>query len=131
MKLFESNILLYLSFFSYFYLTFASWKSSDSAGTRAWKAVTCSGDCSKLVAAVEGGALWLSSDFGANWNDNDNLNLTQNPWSSVASSQDWSRLIAAAYNDHIWYSTDGGKIWSRAKVFGKTTTKLDWQSVAW
>ncbi len=84
-----------------------SWIPRDSS--RSWKAVASSYDGKKLVAVVNGGHIFTSTNSGTTWTDGlgnpGNLN-----WQAVASSSDGTKLVAAA-SQGIWTSTDAGATW--------------------
>ena len=92
--------------------TFAQTWTQTSAPTNSWNAIASSADGTKLVAAIYGGGIYVSTNSGATWK------LTPAPsdpasfdsaWESVASSADGSKLVAVAlYDNPIYLSTNGG-----------------------
>jgi hypothetical protein len=71
----------------------------QNSGSQNWKAVASSSDGTQLVAAVNGGLIYTSSDVGVTW-------LPQNSgsrsWSAVASSSDGTKLVATVNNGQIY-----------------------------
>ena len=59
------------------------------APTGNWQALAMSADGSKLVAAVYGGGIYTSTNFGGTWVSN---SAPVTNWSGVASSADWGRV---------------------------------------
>ena len=85
----------------------AVWTARDSS--RSWRSVASSADGTKLVAVVDNGQIYTSTDSGVTW-------TAQNSGSpslrSVASSADGTKLIAAVYVGQIYTSTDSGVTWT-------------------
>lgn len=88
-----------------------SW-TQTSAPTKTWQALAMSADGSKLVAAVNSGGIYTSTDFGATWISNNAPVVT---WDAVTSSADGTRM-AAAYLGGIYTSTNGGATWNPSAV---------------
>ena len=68
-----------------------------------------SADGSQLVAAVNGGLLYTSSDFGTTWNA---ANVPASSWSAVATSANGAELVAVV---------DGGVIYTQQSSVQPTT----------
>jgi hypothetical protein len=83
-----------------------------SAPTKTWQAIAMSADGSKLVAAVIGGGIYTSTNYGATWTSN---NAPSVSWEAVTSSADGTRM-AAAYLGGIYTSTNGGGTWNPSAV---------------
>ena len=64
-----------------------------SAPSTNWSCVASSADGSKLVAAVDGGLIYTSTNSGGTWVP---TTAPSNAWASVACSADGSKVIAAA-----------------------------------
>jgi hypothetical protein len=97
------------------------WRTNETS--RNWKAVAASSDGSKLVAVVNPGNIFTSTNYGANWGVKAG-GLGSLGWSSVASSADGSKLVACVNGGSIYTSTDSGTNWGLP--FGPAT----WTSVA-
>jgi hypothetical protein len=78
------------------------WVSREPA--RHWRALASSRDGQRLLAAVNGGRLRVSTDTGATWTPRD----TERAWLAVASSADGSRLLAAVDRGPLFRSADAG-----------------------
>lgn len=94
---------------------------------RFWQSVASSADGTKLVAVVDNGQIFTSTDSGAIWTPR----YSNRMWRSVASSSDGSRLVAAAWNStleppdgFIYTSTDYGANWAPRE------SARNWDSVA-
>lgn len=83
---------------------------TSSGGNFTWKTIAASADGSRLVAAVQNGPIYTSTDFGATWV----VRSAPNPrnWSSVASSADGMKLVAVIDGSFIYTSTDAGTNWT-------------------
>ena len=100
-----------------------SW-TKTSAPTANWKCVASSSDGTKLVAGVEGGRIWTSSNSGNTWTEQ-----TRAPsvgWQSVASSSDGIKLVACMSFGSIYTSDDLGITWRERTTAGSRY----WTSVA-
>jgi hypothetical protein len=100
-----------------------AWRTNESS--RAWKAVASSSDGSKLVAVVNGGNIYTSTNYGVNWTVRATVfgNLA---WSSVASSADGTKLVASVNPGFIYTSIDSGANWTQRTASGSR----NWTSVA-
>jgi len=85
-------------------------------GTRGWISVASSADGVKLVAAVNGGQVYTSTDSGVTWTPRD----SSRNWQSVASSSNGVKLVAVVGHNNagtdsggrIYTSTDSGATWT-------------------
>jgi len=97
-----------------------------SAPSTNWSCVASSADGNKLVAAVNGGLIYTSTNSGVAWMP---TTAPSNAWASVACSADGSKVIAAASYDYgdgeIYRSADSGSSW---ELTGAPSTY--WRSVA-
>jgi photosystem II stability/assembly factor-like uncharacterized protein len=97
-------------FTSVHHLSAQTW-TPTSAPTNDWTSVACSADGSKLVAAVNGGGIYTSTNSGITWT------LTSAPntsWTSVASSADGTTLAAVSEDVYgsVYVSTNSGATWN-------------------
>ena len=83
-------------------------KIGNGAPNTNWQAVACSADKSRLVAVVNGGPVYLSTDAGTNWTASSAPTAN---WKAVACSADGMTIIAAINNGPIYTSTDAGATW--------------------
>lgn len=75
--------------------------------TRAYTSVASSLDGGTLLAAVNGGSLFVSRDFGSSWTARE----SNRAWGEVASSADGSVMAAAVNGQGIYISSDYGAEW--------------------
>ncbi|MBE0542140.1 MAG: hypothetical protein IH623_12190 [Verrucomicrobia bacterium] len=75
---------------------------------RSWRAVASSLDGKKLVAAVNGGQIYTSTNSGATWTARD----FNRSWVATASSGDGTKLFAAVSSGRLYISTDSGVSWT-------------------
>jgi hypothetical protein len=97
-----------------------------------WQAAASSADGVKLVAVVNEGGVYLSSDGGETWTD---AGVLRTNWYTVASSADGATLIVAAGSPPIPFSplaygpvilsSDSGATWTDTQL-----PNLSWTSVA-
>ena len=73
-----------------------------------WQAVASSSDGSNLVACVDNGQIYTSTDSGVTWTPRD----SSRRWSGVASSSGGSNLVACVNGGQIYASTDSGATWT-------------------
>jgi hypothetical protein len=94
------------------------------APTNSWTCIASSANGSNLIAGVNGGPLYLSTNSGATWT----ITITTNEsWGSVASSADGTHLFAASSFDPggLYISTNSGGTWQPVNL-----PDLYWGSVA-
>ncbi len=80
-----------------------------SAPLTNWSCVASSADGSKLVAAVNGGLIYASTNSGATWTP---TGAPAANWSRIASSADGSKLVALVPYGTVDVSTDSGATWT-------------------
>src|SRR6185436_19566934 len=91
-----------------------SWTQTGAPITN-WSSVASSADGSKLVAGIEGGGIYSSSDGGVTWTPS---GASIANWTSVASSADGSKLAAVAPGGGIYLSTNFGATWDLSSAPG-------------
>jgi hypothetical protein len=84
----------------------ALWSAHEA--NRQWDALASSWDGSHLVAAVDAGQLYTSTDSGLSWMPRE----TARHWRAVASSSDGSKLVAVGIASQIYTSGDYGITWT-------------------
>jgi photosystem II stability/assembly factor-like uncharacterized protein len=77
-------------------------------------------DGTKLVAAVQNGLIYTSTDSGFNWIER----ATNENWYGVASNSDGTKLVAVVPGGLICTSTDSGVTW-----IPRTSTDAIWYGV--
>jgi photosystem II stability/assembly factor-like uncharacterized protein len=119
--------------FTYYNLTAGSytdtgpmevWIERQASGIEDWRCVASSADGVKLVAAVNGGYIYTSTDSGVNWGPQ--TTSGQESWTCIASSSDGTKLAAAVYNGYIYTSADSGATWTEQTPAGQRI----WFSIA-
>ena len=98
----------------------ATWVARETSFSRAYTGVASSLDGKRLVAAVNSGTLYVSSDFGTNWTSKD----SSRAWTDVASSADGTVMAATVYNGNLYVSTDSGSTWT------SKDSSRPWRSIA-
>ena len=97
-----------------------------SAPSTNWSCVASSADGTKLVAAVNSGLIYISTNSGGAWMP---TSAPTNAWTCAASSADGTKLIAAASDYHgdgyVYTSSDSGSTWNPSDA-----PQTDWVSVA-
>ena len=86
-----------------------------------WRALASSADGTKLVAGINGGQLYTSTDSGVTWVSRVS---GANNWYAAASSADGTKLVAVVSNGRIYTSTDSGVNWTMRD------SNRGWRSVA-
>jgi hypothetical protein len=131
MKTLISIIVLFESLFGCLNSTLAlNWVASTNAPFKSWAAVSSSADGTKLVAAVNGGGIYTSTNSGLTWTSN---SVPARNWVSVASSADGTKLVAAinvissSGLGGIYSSTNGGSTWT---LTGAPSNLQSWASVS-
>jgi photosystem II stability/assembly factor-like uncharacterized protein len=81
-----------------------------------------------MVAVVNVGDIYRSSDYGATWTPTANGSLNSLSWQSVASNSDGSKMVAVVINGDIYRSSDYGATWTPTGDTHFNTNS--WQSVA-
>jgi hypothetical protein len=90
--------------------------------SRNWKGIASSADGNGLVAVVNGGQIFTSTNYGVNWTARD----SNRGWSAVASDADGVKLVASVNSGYIYTSTDSGANWTP-----RTASNIrSWASVA-
>jgi hypothetical protein len=90
-----------------------------SAPITNWSCVASSADGTRLVAAVNGGLIYTSTDSGATWMA---TSAPGSNWASLACSADGSKLVAASLRPSgeraVYRSSDSGTNWAVALAEG-------------
>jgi hypothetical protein len=90
------------------------WALANISGSHNWKAVAQSSDGTIVAAADNGGAIWVSKDFGTTWNA---TSSGSKAWCDLAMNADGSHMIAGfAGNGHpgsagVAVSSSTGSSW--------------------
>jgi len=101
--------------------TFTERSVTGASSPPYWKAITSSGDGTKLAAVQYPGYIWTSSDSGVSWTSR----ASYQDWVAIASSGDGIKLAAAARMGKIWTSSDSGASWTM------TSAASFYTDVAW
>jgi hypothetical protein len=100
-----------------------TWLQSD-AGNLSWNAIGCDNTGQYLVAAVNGGSIYTSSNYGLNWtiqSASSGLPTTAN-WDSISFSSNsdpnsTSQFVyASIYDGYIYFSEDRGLTWTQINL---------------
>jgi photosystem II stability/assembly factor-like uncharacterized protein len=97
-----------------------SWTERQPAGNtnKSWRRTASSSDGTKLIAGVNGGRLYISTDMGANWTERQPAGDEDKAWMCIASSSDGTKLIAGVYGGRLYTSTDTGANWIERQPAG-------------
>jgi hypothetical protein len=97
--------------------------TQTSAPTNDWSSIASSADGTKLVAGIDKGGIYTSTNSGSTWTLTSVP--TTNMWTSVASSADGTILAATCVGPGIYVSTNSGATWMHP-----VNTTGYWNSVA-
>lgn len=86
---------------------FPSGDLTSVATNHSWSAAASSADGTHLVAAVNGGQIYTSTDAGTSWTPRE----TSRSWRALASSADGTNVVAVVWGGQIYTSTDSGVTW--------------------
>ena len=86
----------------------AVWTPRESNVSRTYSTVASSLDGRVLVAANNGGSLYVSQDSGTSWTPRD----SSRSWAEVAVSADGSVMAATVFNGPIYISSNSGTNWT-------------------
>ena len=100
-----------------------TWTARCTDTTRSWFGIASSSDGSGLVATVNNGYIYTSSDGGANWTAR--CTDAARAWRLVASSSDGTKLAAAQNGGSLYFSSDYGQTWATTNAGSGS-----WYSVA-
>lgn len=98
-------------------------EDTEVVGNIQWSHVVSSTDGTILMAGTQGGYLYISSDSGATWSPQTDLN-SEGGWFSLGMSGDGQFMIAAdSYGPdfsggYIYTSVDGGETWTEYTGLG-------------
>ena len=98
-----------------------------------WSSVASDATGTKLVATVNTGDIWTSTNRGVTWSDAGPAASWQ-VWFSVASDSTGTNLVAVdglvnGSNGDIWTSTNGGLTWTD-RTSGNPAASGPWTAVA-
>lgn len=88
-----------------------------------WSYISVSQTGQYQTATVNGGGIWISSDYGNTWIQ---TNFNNNAWTSVSLSASGKFQTAAASVGAIWYSVNYGNTWNEVMA----TNSNSWVSVS-
>lgn len=92
-----------------------------------WSCITSNGEGNILAAAVGGGNIWMSNDYGDTWREHIPRDTTTTT-PTIAENQDWNSITLNDKGDKLAATISAGKIWtydgSTAKWTELTTPKL-------
>ena len=86
---------------------------------RNWGAAALSSDGTTMLAAVDGGQLYVSTDSGVTWTARE----SNRNWNAVAISADGNTMAAVVWSGLIYISTDRGATWDARE------TSRNWAAV--
>jgi len=104
------------------------WVEQTDSGSRNWFSIASSSSGENLVAVVNNGYIYTSSNAGTNWTQRYQIKN----YTSVASTSDGSKLIAVTDNDngYVYISSNSGIDWNRTFMYDTQGYTLPLRSVA-
>ena len=87
-------------------------KQTDPTDSLQWRALASNEDGSHMVATVNNGDIYRSSDYGNTWIPTGDPALNPSYWGGVASNALGNHMIAVADSKNIYYSSDFGASWT-------------------
>lgn len=110
----------------------ATWTTGDSPSA-IWIASDMTATGSAMVAVQYFGGMYLSSNFGQNWNRITSSPLVDVagglPFEGVTISTDGQRIAAVVQNGRIVVSSDGGANWSAGLSNGLPLDRIHWRAI--
>lgn len=110
----------------------SSWVQRPTLATN-WSAI-CSSSTAQYVYAVDnGGAIWLSNDYGKSWTGS---TLGNKNWVSISCSPDGQFVVACestgnpAIAGYLYFSSNAGSTWTLRAPPGAPGNYLAWKCVA-
>jgi photosystem II stability/assembly factor-like uncharacterized protein len=94
------------------------WRLVESP--RNWSSIACDATGNKLVAVVNNGQIYTSTDSGSTWVPRESVRN----WKAVASNASGTNLVAIVYGGQIYTSSDSGVNWMPRDV------NRNWNSVS-
>lgn len=93
-----------------------TWSNIVSVGTSSstWSCAAMSADGTKMAACISSGAIYTSSDSGANWTLRSNAG--NRVWGCIAISSDGASLAAGVVAGFMYTSGDSGATWTQRSV---------------
>ncbi len=97
-----------------------NWLETQPAGAsnKIWQSVAVSEDGMKMLASVQNGRLYKSTDGGTSWSEAQPAGAVDKNWSSVSVSGDGQKMLASVFSGRLYMSTDGGTSWSETQPAG-------------
>jgi photosystem II stability/assembly factor-like uncharacterized protein len=107
-----------------------NWLETQPAGAsnKSWQSVAVSEDGMKMLASVQNGRLYKSTDGGTSWSEAQPAGAVDKNWSSVSVSGDGQKMLASVFSGRLYMSTDGGTSWSETQPAG--ASDKNWSSVS-
>ena len=99
-----------------------TWIARDS--DRGWIGIASSVDGTRLIAAANGGFVYLSIDSGVSWTAQPALGARN--WQDVACDSTCTTMMAAEYGGNIYVSNDSGSSWVAQSQAGSH----EWNAIA-
>jgi hypothetical protein len=92
-----------------------------------WATIASNDKGDIVVAAVDKGNLWISTDFGVTWSEKTNFPSDEvHPWVKVASNTAGNRMVAVADGGGVYISSNTGESWKEVTSLEKNKR---WSSV--
>jgi photosystem II stability/assembly factor-like uncharacterized protein len=114
-------------------VTYTNWNNlvtnwvQTSAPSEPWQSIASSSDGTHLVAVVEGGGIYTSTNAGVTWTQ---TSAPSAEWWDIASSTDGTKLAAVVQGGSIYSSTNAGATWAQTSAPSVGSPSLGWWSIA-
>jgi len=91
------------------------------------RSLSCSASGQYVIAGTDGGQVWISSDYGANWSQANLYPSGATNWDCVAVSSGGQHMFAgnSAGSLYSYYSTDYGANWSQSSLGAVALVRAD------
>lgn len=107
------------------------WAARTNSGSHSWRNMGLSDDGGRMCAAVYGGYIYTSSDYGMTWTNR----ASSRNWQGLDCSGDGAVILAGVNGGYLYISYDGGGTWTArmtdaSRVWPNTAVSHDGQRMA-
>ena len=102
-----------------------TWVQNTSAPSSSWKSVSVSASGQYQTALVQGGYIYVSTNYGSTWTQDTTVTTTKN-WYGVSVSASGQYQTAVVFGNYIYTSTNYGSTWTQNLI----APSLNWSGVS-